>query len=307
MSTPGPDRSVAILGPGAIGGFLAALLWRNKVAVTCVATESAAQLIERDGIRLESPTFGNFTARPKAVAKLGEAPDVLIIATKAPALADALCRIDSDLAEDGVVVPLLNGLEHMQLLRSRFGPRVIAASIGYVEAMRVSPTHVVHKTPSARLEVASDGDIDTQSIAEIAEFMGFTGIETAVLPSEAAVLWGKLVRLNALACTTSASGLTVGEVRSDPAWHARLESAVGEGAAVATAEGWPTDPEVAMTQIAGVPYDLRTSMQRDVEAGRPSEVDAIAGAVVRAGARHNIDCGTIEELIAMIQRRERVA
>ena len=120
-------------------------------------------------------------------------------------------------------------------------------------------------------------------------------------------MWSKLTRLVALATVTSAAGKPLGGVRADPRWNAALEGVVRETAAVATAEGAPTDVETTLEEIAGVHDDFRSSMQRDLEAGRPPELDAIAGAVLRAGARHGIACPTLAEVTAVVAGRAGIA
>lgn len=293
---------MAVLGPGAVGGFLAAVLWRGGIPVTCIATENTAEVINRQGISVESVVFGDFTARPKAVTRLDHEPDILFVTTKATTLEEALDRVDPRIVTDTVIVPLLNGLEHMQVLRARYGKRVVAGSIS-IEVSRRETNRIAHTTPFARIKLASDGDVPANRLTEIAQLLSSAGIETNVLESEAAVLWEKLVRLNAIACTTAASNRPLGFVRSDPWWRKQLEGCVREGAAVATADGAKMDSKEVMGQIDAMPATLTTSLQRDVAAGKPSELDAIPGAVVRSGARHGIDCRTIKGLMDMIKSR----
>ena len=293
---------MTVLGPGAVGGFLAAMLWRGKVPVTCIARETAVEIIAQQGIRVESIVFGNFTARPKAVVRLDHRPDILFVTTKATTLQEALERVDPHIVTNTVIIPLLNGLEHMQALRARYGKSVVAGSIS-IEVTRRRPNRITHTTPFARIKLASDGDVSTSRLAEIAQLLSSAGIETKVLGNEAAVVWEKLVRLNALACTTSASDRPLGFIRSDPRWRKQLEGCVQEGAKVATAEGAKTNPKMVMAQIDALPATLTTSMQRDIAAGKPSELDAIACAVARAGARHGIACPVIEGLIERIKSR----
>jgi 2-dehydropantoate 2-reductase len=122
--------------------------------------------------------------------------------------------------------------------------------------------------------------------------------------SEATVMWSKLVRLNALACTTSAYDKLLGEIRSTPALRAQLEGAIAEASAVAQAEGAEdVDARKAIEELERAHDELGSSMQRDIAAGRPPEIDAIPGAVLRAAARHGIDCPTIEDLVAKIRAR----
>jgi 2-dehydropantoate 2-reductase len=89
-------------------------------------------------------------------------------------------------------------------------------------------------------------------------------------------------------------------VRADPRWRAALEGVVRETVAVAQAEGAPADVDATLGEIADVHADFRSSMQRDLEARREPELDAIAGAVLRAGERHGIACPTLAEMAAII-------
>lgn len=294
------SATVAVLGIGGIGGMVSALLWRSGCDVTCIAKEEAVDALRRDGLTLESAAFGTITARPAIVTRLEQDPDVLIIATKATTLREALRRAPASIAPTAVIVPLLNGIEHLALLRSVYGPRVAAAVIGGVEAFKRSSTRIVQTTASAQIELASDGEIAPPRLTALAEMFTRAGFMTMVRPREAEVMWGKLVRINALACTTSASGKRLGEVRSDPWWRAQLEGCLREGVAVAAAEGVVMDAQAIMTQIDGFSASLGTSMQRDIDEGRPSELDAIAGAVVRAGRQHGIACPITEGLMAQI-------
>lgn len=294
--------SVAVLGPGAVGGFLAAVLWRSGVHVTCIAREDAAENIARQGIKVESVVFGDFVARPNAVAHLDQEPDILFVTTKATTLQEALDRVDPRIIKNTVIIPLLNGMEHIRVLRARYGKRVAAGNIS-IEVIRRGENIVAHTTPFARVKIASDGDVPKSRLSDISQLLSKSGVETKVLESEAAVIWDKLVRLNAIACTTSASDRPLGFVRSDTKWREKLEGCVREGAAVATADGVDTDSKKIMDQIDALPAALTTSMQRDISAGNPTELDAIAGAVVRAGARYGVACPVIEGLIDTIKSR----
>jgi 2-dehydropantoate 2-reductase len=296
-------RSVAILGPGAVGAFLAALMWRAGQSVTCVARRATAARIARDGLRLESDALGTIDARPAAVSRLATPVDVLFVTTKAPGLAAALKRVPPEAVSGGLVVPLLNGLDHMAVVRSRFGPRIVAASIGHFEAARLAPGRIGHYSRGARIELASDGDVAPERLSALRDLLAGAGLAVAVLEREAEVLWGKLARLAPVALTTAASGEALGTVRGDPDWRPLLVDAAGECAAVASAEGVATDPAELLAQIDGLPAGLRSSLQRDVAAGRPSELDGIAGAVLRAGARHGLNCATIAALRDQIQAR----
>lgn len=296
------DIKVAVLGPGAIGGFIAAVLWRHGVDVTCVARESTAELISRDGIRFESVMFGDFVARIRAVASLDVQPDILFVTTKATSLEAALERIDEDLVKNTIIIPLLNGVEHVHLLRECYGTKV-APGIISIESKYLGPNHIAHVSPFAKIQLASDHDVSPEKLTDVESLLNNAGIETEILSSEAEVLWGKLVRLNALACTTAASDRAIGYIRTNPQWREWLISCVEEGVDVARAYGVEMEPEAILSNIDALPDTLGTSMQRDIAAGRQPELDAITGAVIRAGKRNGLACPTIERLYEKIQQR----
>jgi 2-dehydropantoate 2-reductase len=111
------------------------------------------------------------------------------------------------------------------------------------------------------------------------------------------------VRLNALACTTTAHDALLGEIRTRPDWRAELMGAIEEGAAVAAAEGAPIASDKVVGELWDAHETLGSSMQRDIAAGRAPELDAIPGAVLRAAERHGIACPTIEALVGQIRAR----
>lgn len=301
---------IAVLGPGGVGGLLAGALERSGEDVTVVARESTAAAIAEDGLRIGSVTLGEFIERPRTTTRLEEDVDVLIVATKAAGLRDALQRIA---CEPPLVLPLLNGLDHIALLRERFAPESVVAGTIRVEADNPEPGLVVHTSPFLLVEMASRYESVRDGMAELARVLSGAGVKArGEWPisenSEAQVMWSKLVRLNALACTTSAYDKLLGEIRSTPELRADLVGAIEESCAAGQAEGADNvNPQKAIDELERAHETLGSSMQRDIAAGRDPELDAIPGSVLRAAARHGLDCPTIERLVAMIRARvERV-
>ncbi len=271
--------TVAVLGPGAIGGCLAVRLATAGEDVVCVARHETAGALARDGLTLVAHDR-EVTASVEAVEALDRPVELLLVTVKATQLEGALDRVH---AEPELVLPLLNGIEHMAVLRERFR-RARAATIGRVEAYRESPTRIVQRSEPL-VTVAGDpvpGPLER------------AGIDVRPGGSEADVLWEKLARLAPLALLTSLTGLPLGELRSDP----RLRTLLEEAVAVAVADGAWTSVGEQWGIIESMPEALTTSTARDVAAGRPSELDAIAGAVVRAGGRLGVPTPTFEEVLA---------
>jgi len=242
--------SVAILGPGGVGGFLAAALQRAGEQVTVIACESTTKVVRRDGIDVHSVRLGEFVAKPRARATLDFPVDVLFVATKAIGLTDALARIA---VTPGLIVPLLNGLDHIELLRERFGSSYVAAGTIRIESDRPSPGHVVHSSPMLLVELAADDPAVAAKLPAVVQALKRAEVPAQIGSSEKQVLWSKLVRLNALASTTSVCGQPIGYVRSDPEWRMALTGCIDEGAAVANADGASIDAAAALAELEGAP------------------------------------------------------
>jgi 2-dehydropantoate 2-reductase len=297
---------IAVLGPGGVGGLVAGALERAGTRVTVVARESTVDTVSAHGLQVDSVSLGRFVVHPHTVSCLEEPVDALIVATKAAGLIPALDRIDT---QPALVLPLLNGLDHLTVLRERFPSVSVPAATIRVEADRPEPGVVVHTSHFLLVEMASREPRAEDGMQALALLLSDAGVGARVrLPmsarSEAEVMWSKLVRLNALACTTSAFEMLLGEIRATPELRDELVAAIEESCAVARAEGaLDADPATALAELTRAHETLGSSMQRDIAAGRTLELDAIPGAVLRAAARHRLECPTIERLVAMIAVR----
>jgi 2-dehydropantoate 2-reductase len=280
---------VAVLGPGAVGGVLAVGLARAGVPVVCIARPDTAGVIASQGLSLRHGQELE-TERPEAATVLQEPVDLLLVTVKAPTLDLALERVQ---AKARVVVPLLNGIEHLETLQSRLpDSQVVAGTIGWIEAWLERPGVIVQNTPRVLTTVSGEADEPT------VELLGRSGAEVRVDGSAAAVLWEKLARQAAVAAATAASQQPIGALRSDPEWRGRLEQAIRETCAVAAADGVELVPEAQWAIIESMPPTLTSSTARDIAAGRPSELDAITGAAVRAARRAGVEAPALAGLLA---------
>jgi 2-dehydropantoate 2-reductase len=297
---------VAVLGPGGVGGLLAGALDLAGSEVIIVARGSTASAISERGLSVNSVRLGEFVARPRAVEVLEEPVDALLVATKASGLQPALERIA---IEPSVVLPLLNGLDHIAVLRQHFAKATVLAGSIRVEADRPEPGVVLHTSPFLLVTMATAEPAAARVMQALAQTLTDAGVPAEVLwpisaQSEAQVMWSKLVRLNGLACTTSAYDKLLGEIRCTPRLRADLVAAIEEACAVGRAEGaTDVDPDTAIAELDRAHDTLGSSMQRDIASGRTPELDAIPGSVLRAADRHAISCPTIERLVAMIAER----
>ena len=282
-----------MLGAGGVGAFLGACFARlGREVVLVLRPESLRRYDGR--LRVESALLGDFEVEVPAVPALDRPVDVLWVTTKATQLEAALELVPAELLDEAVAVPLLNGVDHVELLRARLGAERILPGTIYVESERVDVGVVRQKTAFVQLALAPHA-----RAAAVCEEVEAAGLGCSVGASESAVLWQKLATLAPIALTTTAHGGPISAVVADPAWHSRLEACVREVAAIAEAEGVDFDADVVLERYGQI-GDLRSSMQKDREAGRPLELDAIGGAVLRAGELHGVETPATRELVELI-------
>ncbi len=285
----------AVLGVGAIGGLMGVALESIGEQVMLVVRSEKLPGYPRQ-LTLQQPTRTiSATARP--VSKLTEPVDVLWIATKTYQLQAVLASVE---AIPGMVVPLLNGVDHVAVLRSHFGDeRVVPATIA-VGADRTDDGHFVQGSP-VRLNVAGSGEkLLGGVLGRLQEHMGFLcGFEQ----NEQTLLWTKLCFLAPFALVTTASEKDKGGVLADAEWKNALYSAISETTSVASAEGAEIDTSAIQAVLDSSPPAMRSSMLKDFLAGRRLELDGIAGSIVRGGDKHGIPVPTTKMLMETISRK----
>jgi 2-dehydropantoate 2-reductase len=285
----------AILGAGAIGGLVGTALSSLGEDVTVMVRPERLKSYPPN-LTLERPS-GTLAAPVKAVSSLAEPPDVLWIATKTYQLETALEVVRT---LPGCVVPLLNGVDHVAALRARFGrERVVPGTIA-VEAEKIAPGRFIQRSPFVLLNLASSGE---PLLGALIGRLGNLGFTCQFIPNEQTLLWWKLSFLAPFALVTSASGMNIGGVLANPDWKLELSSAIAETCAVANASGAELDPLRIRAGFDSAPPGMRSSMQKDLAAGRQLELDAIGGPIVHGGERYGINVSTTAKLMADIRAK----
>ena len=277
-----------MLGAGGVGGLLAAALARSGFEVLVLMREPS--LSRYPGrLSVESTVLGSFTVDVPAVAALDREVDAVWVTTKSTGLESALALAPPERVDGATVVPLLNGVDHLALLRRRY--EMVVAGALRAETERTGDGRIVQRSAFVRIDLAGG--------AAIAEDVRASGIDCRVTADELALLWQKLVFLAPLALATSAADAPLGAVRTSQLYL----DAQAETVAVAQAVGAHIDLE-ALRQLSEAASDeMGSSMQRDLAAGRAPELDAIAGPVVRQGRAHGVPTPAVEELMARVAAR----
>lgn len=279
-------RVLSIVGPGGVGGVLAAVAKERGVEVEVVARARTAEIINEHGLNLKSSLFGDISVPMSA--KLAPTPgSSVIIAVKSytlPAVADSIA--ESAPAE---IIALCNGLSHVDQVHSLGADRVTCGSIRIVSE-RSGPGKYRHYSSFADISV-EESAADWEAVRLLAQ----AGITTRVGGSEMEVLWRKLRSLAPMALLTASKRQPLGEalIGSEPL--------IAEIAAIATASGLASDPEEVLAGLKSIEPESSSSLARDVEAGNPTELDALGYDLLRRAERLGI---ATPALITAIERIE---
>jgi 2-dehydropantoate 2-reductase len=276
----------AILGAGAVGGLIGTLLAKLGNAVQIIVQPEKAQTHPRE-LTLENGS-GTLSVPVDVIAQLDQPVDVLWVTVKALQLEAALGSIKTE-GQIGAVVPLLNGIDHIDLLRNRFGDDLVIPATIAVEAALTAPGKVIQRSPFVRMNLSGRG---RERLTTTAQQLNDAGVECKFVDNEETLMWSKLVFLAPFALCTAVEDVPIGEIVSNPIRWSVLTAAVRETCVVAAARGALVNPDLVIATIKSLPPTMRSSMQNDLNKGKTPELQAIVGPILRgaesAGANVNV-------------------
>ncbi|HVU02633.1 MAG TPA: 2-dehydropantoate 2-reductase [Polyangiaceae bacterium] len=296
---------ILVVGAGAVGGYYGTLLAEAGHAVTFVARGEHGRAIRDGGLHVEAPG-GEHVARADVIADVKDAPpaafDLVIVAVKADALAEVSAGVGRALAQDGVALPLLNGLDSETELAAVVGKERVVGGIAQIAARIVAPGRVRADAPG-RLVLGPLFPEQMPRVEALAATLSRAGFGCDAKNDLSRVLWTKLLwnaPFNAVCALTRKSA---GEVLAVPELALLVERAMHELAAVARAEGVPIDDALIQATLAATRAKFAgsiPSMLQDVMNGRPTEARALQGAVIARGRVHGISTPIFETLFALV-------
>jgi 2-dehydropantoate 2-reductase len=274
-----------VLGAGAVGGYFGGRLAEAGRDVTfLVRGPRAAQLAEH-GLPVASP-LGDFRVRVKTATaeRVGGPYDVVLLTAKHYDLDGAIAVITAGMGPDSAVLPLLNGLVHLDRLDSAFGAGRVLGGVAYVGASLLPDGSIRHHNRLSGIAFGErDGRISERARAIEAAFTG-TPVSAPASDNILLEMWEKFVMIGAMAGMNCLMRGTVGEIVATADGAALMLAALAECRAVAAASGFAPRPqaearvEAMLTEPGSV---NNASMRQDLEAGRRTEADAILGDMIR--------------------------
>ena len=284
---------IAIYGAGGVGGYYGAVLARAGHEISLVARGAHLAAIQQHGLRVRSPG-GDFEVRPSRAtedpAEIGPV-DAVIVAVKSLHLAAVRDGIAPLLGPETLVVPLLNGVDAHEALLPAVGRARMGKGLTRIISEISRPGEIRHVGLEPYVAMAGwDGGTSTRVEALVAA-MNEAGVQAEVPPDIDAALWFKFLLICSIGGVCAVCRMPVGPVRALPETRELLLRAMQEVADVARGLGivLPGDAVTRALAIAdSLPPEGTSSLQRDIAAGAPSELDDWSGAAVRLGARSGV-------------------
>ncbi|HVT38895.1 MAG TPA: ketopantoate reductase family protein [Gemmatimonadaceae bacterium] len=282
-----------VLGAGGIGGYFGGRLADAGADVTFVVRPGRREQLERDGLRIQSQ-LGNLQLPVKTVLaeELGPGYDLVLLTCKAYDLDSAMDAIAPAMTGTCAVVPMLNGIAHLERLDHRFGPASVMGGACMIFAA-LGSDGVIHHTDTLQRLLFGERDRTRSARAELlATVLAKTTINWELSEDIERDMWEKIAFLSGLAATTCLFRANVGEIMAAPGGREAVERALRASVEIVTREGHPPRPaviEAARARFIDPAGPSSASMLHDMETGHPVESDQIVGWMLEKARKHGVD------------------
>jgi 2-dehydropantoate 2-reductase len=263
--------------------------------------------IESSGLELNTPDARLVCAPTSASADMRDTPipDVILLCVKGYGLDEALSQIAGHCRDDTVVIPLLNGVDIHERIRTRLPRTRVLPACVFVGTHVDRPGVIVQAGGDGVIFLGRDPDHSDFVPADFLSLLEDAGIRYRWFDDARPAIWEKFVFISAFGLVTAASGKSLGGVLADESLLDDVRGIMSEVVGIASREGVCLDPDAvskALAKASGFPPQTKTSLQRDVEAGGQDEGDLFGGTIIRLGRRLGVPTPTTERIYAAIRR-----
>ncbi|MEI7612536.1 MAG: 2-dehydropantoate 2-reductase [Betaproteobacteria bacterium] len=299
---------ILVLGAGGIGGYYGARVQKAGGDVTFLVRPARAAQLSQDGLKVSSP-LGDVQVTPKVLTKetLKESFDVIIISCKAYDLDSAMDAIAPAVGEHSVILPLLNGVAHIDTLVKRFGAEHVLGGVALISVTLTPDGEIKHLNKLHRLVAGSRTTPASQWLEPLAELLARSGFEFTLSGNVEQAMWDKIVFLTTLAGATCTLRASVGTILETLSGADFINALLSECALIAEASGHAL-AEAQLSAFRGQLNEkgsaLMASMLRDVEKGGPTEAEHILGDMVKRAQAKGVDAPLLQLAYSHLQAYE---
>lgn len=284
------DKKIAVVGVGGVGGYLAGMLIPKYPHVTLAARGKRGESIRNNGLIVHSDYHGEIVARPEKVVeetRVLEPQDIIFLCVKNYSLEQACTELENAVTEDTVIIPVMNGADPGERTRSFLKKGTVIDSLIYIVAFANQDCSVTQQGDFASLRIGiKDADEnEKEKISEVSKLLQGADIDHEVSADIECDIWRKYILNCAYNVLTAFYDNNIGQLRSDPKKDKEYEQLVYEAYDVAVKKGVQVTKEHADAIVRRFREELKdnatSSLQRDVKAGKPTELETFSGYLVR--------------------------
>ena len=307
-------KRVCIYGIGGVGGTFggkmanSAQIINSDYEIYFVARGEHLQKIRDRGLILESSPYGTLVCQPTlATDNFAELPrmDLILVAVKSYDLDDCIGRIANHIDDQTMIIPLLNGVDIYQRIRRILSKGIVLPGCVYVGAYIQEPGKVIHSSGDL-LIFGKDPQYPGITPEGIFKLFEDTGINYRWLDNPYPAIWEKYIFIAAFGLVTAYSGKSIGEVLAEKELKETVRQIMAEINSIAAREGVQLKDSIVadtLEKASKFPYDLKTSLQRDIEQKKQrNEIDIFGGSLIRLGQKHHIPTPVTEKVCHEIQK-----
>ena len=283
---------ILVVGAGATGGYFGGRLAQAGRDVTFLVRPARAEQLRANGLQIVSP-HGDVTLTPQVVTSgdVSSSYDVVLLSVKAYALESALDDLAPAVGTETMILPFLNGMRHIDVLAARFGDAAVLGGVCVVATNLDDAGRIVQLAEIQQLTYGERAGTLSDRIQALDELLQSAGFDARSSTQIMQAMWEKWVMLASLGAITCLMRGTVGDIEAVPGGADLALQTLAECGAVATASGYPPGDEF-LTRTKGAltahGSALASSMYRDLQQGRPVEVDQILGDLLDRARSHGV-------------------
>jgi 2-dehydropantoate 2-reductase len=295
----------AVIGAGGVGGYFGGKLAQSGADVTFIARGKTLEALRTNGLRVDSINGDFALPNVKATddpASAGEV-DVVLLAVKAPQIPEVLGTIKPMIGRDTAVIPLENGMEAPEQIANAVGREHAMGGLCAIVSFIVAPGHIRHAASDPFLMFGELDNAQSERVLRIADVMKSAGIDAQIPPDIHRSMWTKFLFIAPMSGFGAVTRVPVGAWRAVPELRELARAGIEEIIALARARGVQLSPNAideTFARFDGLAPDATSSLQRDIMQGKPSELDAQLGAVVRMGKESGVATPVCEFLYAVL-------
>jgi 2-dehydropantoate 2-reductase len=288
---------VLVLGAGATGGYYGARLAEAGCDVTFLVRPARAEKLSRTGLILRSPVGDAHIPSPQIITKATEAFDLIILSCKAYDLDQSIATIKPAVGEKSMIIPILNGLKHLEALNQHLGAEHVLGGTCYISSTLDFDGAIIEFSKTQTFMFGERNGGSSKRCEEIAELMSQAKFTAKLSDNIMLDMWQKFVANTTVAGITCLMRNNVGNIISAPGGKELVTRLFNECAMVAESYGFSPRPEFKENHLKMLTSDpnseLKASMLRDIERGAATEGDHVLGDMVARAEKNGIDVPTV--------------